>query len=260
VSSIPLDIIVLTYNNYDELIKTLHSIPRKFETCVFVVNGGSCNQTKDFLFNNNIRSISEKDNGIADAFNKGIAKTSNNYIHFLNSGDVIINDLFYETSLTKFHDNSTIDYIFSKIRYKHSRYGDLIVAPNENALKNLAYGMPFPHPGMIVKRSLFERVGAFDQRFSIAMDYDFIVRIFKARLQGSFLDLLSVEMDGSGISSLKPLSSIFQNYQSLKLNHYLKFNSYLILVTRMLRSLIAHLLTFLGLSSWLKMRHQWGRK
>lgn len=85
-----ISIVTVTYNNFNELIETLNSIPESDIVESVVINGGDCKKTKDFLENYPGKSISEKDDGIADAFNKSIKLSSGDYIMFLNSGDILL--------------------------------------------------------------------------------------------------------------------------------------------------------------------------
>ena len=66
-----ISVITVTYNNYDDLHRTLNSLKNVDGIESVVVNGGDCNKTKKLLSNYDGIAISEPDNGISDAFNKG---------------------------------------------------------------------------------------------------------------------------------------------------------------------------------------------
>ena len=85
-------IVTVTCNNYEQLFDTTDSLKLIPHYHHIVINGGECEKTKIFLIEKGIDHISEPDQGIADAFNKGIRKfleTNSNYIIFINSGDRI---------------------------------------------------------------------------------------------------------------------------------------------------------------------------
>jgi len=82
-----ISIITITYNNYEGLKRTLSSIPSYNFIESVVVNGGTDKSTLEYLSSYRGKVINEKDEGIADAFNKGITKSSGDAIMFLNSGD-----------------------------------------------------------------------------------------------------------------------------------------------------------------------------
>ena len=65
-----ISVITVTYNNYDDLHNTLHSLKKVDGIESIVVNGGDCDKTKTLLKNFNGIEISEPDKGISDAFNK----------------------------------------------------------------------------------------------------------------------------------------------------------------------------------------------
>ena len=65
-------VITVTYNNYNDLHRTLYSLKNVDGIESVVVNGGDCNKTKKLLSNYDGIAISEPDKGISDAFNKGV--------------------------------------------------------------------------------------------------------------------------------------------------------------------------------------------
>ena len=101
-----LSVVTLTFNNYHELIKTINSLKGIDSVESVIVNGGSCIETKEFLEKNSqYTSISESDNGISDAFNKGIKLSSGKYITFLNSGDIVIDRGYYQFAINYLSNN-----------------------------------------------------------------------------------------------------------------------------------------------------------
>ena len=85
-----ISVITVTYNNFDDLHRTLHSLEQVDGIESIVVNGGDCEKTKEYLSNFNGIEISEPDKGISDAFNKGVTLATGDNIMFLNSGDVLL--------------------------------------------------------------------------------------------------------------------------------------------------------------------------
>ena len=71
-----ISVITVTYNNYDDLHRTLHSLKNVDDIESVVVNGGNCNKTKKLLSNYDGIAISEPDKGISDAFNKGVTQAT----------------------------------------------------------------------------------------------------------------------------------------------------------------------------------------
>ncbi|SVA43116.1 uncharacterized protein METZ01_LOCUS95970, partial [marine metagenome] len=78
-----------------------------------VVNGGDCEKTKEYLSNFNGIKISEPDNGISDAFNKGVAAANGENVMFLNSGDVLLSPNYLKEAETVMNFNPEISFVHS---------------------------------------------------------------------------------------------------------------------------------------------------
>jgi glycosyltransferase involved in cell wall biosynthesis len=218
-----ISIITITFNNYDELIKTLNSIPTEKNVESVVINGGDCEKTKDFLKTYNGKSLSEKDKGIADAFNKGIKISSGDFIMFLNSGDVLLDESFLRDSEKYFLGKDALDFIHSNLLLIDDNGNELFMKP---IMKNIGRGMPYLHPTMIVRKNLFEKIGLFNADIKIAMDYDWIARLEKNSCKGMYLDRDPVvKMDGRGKSIINESEAMKECYRILKKNNLLNFKN-----------------------------------
>ena len=173
-----ISIVTITFNNFSELKKTLDSIPKLDFIESVVVNGGDCPETKEFLNSHKGKSISEKDSGIADAFNKGIKLASGDLIMFLNSGDVLINSNYIKKGIKILSDSPQYSFVHSNILYKDA-FGDILLMKPK--VKNIGRGIKYLHPSMIVRNKIFDEIGGFNSGYKIAMDYDFILRMEKKR-------------------------------------------------------------------------------
>lgn len=222
-----ISVITITYNNYDELIATLNSIPRSEFIQSVVINGGSCERTKLYLQSYQGVILCEPDRGISDAFNKGLHLSTGNYITFLNSGDLLIDKLYYLKCLDLFSNNLDIDFIYAAIEFHHPTSGKHIYHPAGTKMGD----MPFPHPSLIVKKSVFEKVGGFSEDYKMAMDYDFAYRMLSLKFKGYYYtESVVVKMDGNGISSnstiqgLEERTSILKNNNSFTIMIFLQFS------------------------------------
>ena len=214
-----LSIITVTYNNFNELIKTINSIPKSASIESIVINGGQCEETLDYLKSYSGKSISEKDEGIADAFNKAVNLSTGKYIMFLNSGDELIDKSYPEEALKILESSSTYDFVHSNILFVDNQSNQLFMRPQ---MKNVGRGMPYLHPTMIVRKNLFEKIGLFNKEIRIAMDFDWIVRLEKNASKGFYFGNEAViRMDGSGKSVVNEYEAIKECYQILKNNKYL---------------------------------------
>lgn len=189
-----ISVVTLTFNNFDELKKTIDSLPDDVES--IVINGGSCSKTIDFLSSYRGKSLSEKDKGISDAFNKGFQLSTGRYVVYLNSGDELIDTSYYSEAINILNSNSQVDFVYADICFIDQFAGE-IRARSDKKLPN----MPFLHPTLIVRRSVMEKIGLFSLEYNIAMDLDFAYRLVKSGGKGKYIPRMVVKMDGLGVSS-----------------------------------------------------------
>lgn len=212
-----ISIVTITFNNFDELVKTIASTEGMYCERI-VVNGGTCDKTKSFLAERkDLVSLSERDKGISDAFNKGIRLVTRKAVWFLNSGDVCI-----EKEFATFADKMIpeYDFVYSPIVFDDPEVGQFIMEPIPN--RPLGLGIPYLHPGIIVSRKVFQEIGEFDLNFKLAMDYELMCRMHNKGYIGRFFSKPSVFMDGSGVSKQKPFKGHLELGRALKKNHLLR--------------------------------------
>ena len=149
-----------------------------------VVDGASTDGTieilKEMAKSGLIKYISEPDSGIYDAMNKGAAMASGDVITFLNSDDFFHNPNGVENAVKAF--DRGVDYSYARVRVINGTE----ICKNAGRIKwlRLLRNMPFPHPGMMVKKSVFEKLGGFDTSFRLVGDYDFILRLLLGGYKG----------------------------------------------------------------------------
>lgn len=241
-----LSIITITYNNFSELMETVNSILNFDFIESVVVNGGDCEETKEFLKSYKGKSISEKDNGIADAFNKGIKLSSGDLIMFLNSGDILIDHDYLSNAVEYLSKHNEVDFIHSNIILTEAPGIDLHMRA---ALCNLGRGMPYLHPTMIFRKSIFDKIGLFNVIYKIAMDFDLIVRIEKAGFRGYYdKERFPIKMKGAGKSISKEGEALRECFAILQANRVLNVQNFLGYCKRYVLFLGRKLLNALGLN------------
>jgi glycosyltransferase involved in cell wall biosynthesis len=205
-------VITLTFNNYDELIKTCDSISGVVGIEHLIINGGKCEKTLAFLKNYSGRSISESDHGISDAFNKGVKYCNTEYFCYLNSGDILINKEYFAWANSLIQVKN-IEFLHTLVEIDHPIYGRLTLKP---AFRMPL--MPFCHQGMIMKKSTFLDLGQFSMEFRIAMDYDLLARAYVKNLltKNELYDQKTILIDGHGISSTQELNGIDERQKSIR--------------------------------------------
>jgi glycosyltransferase involved in cell wall biosynthesis len=245
-----ISIITITYNNYEELLKTINSIPNSEGIEKIVINGGDCTNTENYLKKSSIKYISESDAGIADAFNKGVKIASGDYIMFLNSGDILLDKNYPLNAVSVLKEKEDIDFVHSNLLLADLTGIEIIMKPT---FSNLGRGMPFLHPTMIVKKVLFNKIGMFDTKYKIAMDFDWISKLIKNNSKGYYINGEPVVlMDGGGKSVAQEKLAIKECFSILKKNDLLTFENYVGYIIRYSLFFIRNFLLKIGLVKLLK--------
>ena len=222
-----ISVITICFNNLSELIETMRSVDyqtiKPFQH--FIVDGSTHSDIRDYLAQNiqpDYRQwISEPDNGIADAFNKGILACSGDIVNMLNSGDYYVASNVIECVQNVFQEDERLMWIYGKT---------FLMKGNQRVLvgklfnpKKLYRGMRcISHQTLFVNKKLHDRYGLYDQTLKIAMDYDFVCRI--AFEKHKFIEIPMVEFIPGGVSNnyfeaLKEAKIVYEKYygHSLKL-------------------------------------------
>lgn len=220
-----LSIITICFNNFQEVLDTCKSVDEQtippFEH--LVINGSTNNEIEDYFLKNNhvsFRKIfNERDKGIADAFNKGIKKSSGDIILLLNSGDLLYDKNVIKIVSKKFDADQNLMWLHGKYRYQRSGIWVTLGKPFEP--QKLYRGMrSLSHQTMYVRKELYDKYGLYDNSFKIAMDFDFVARIRNEKF--IFLnEILAINVPG-GISSEKYNLSLKEGSQVVK--KYLGFS------------------------------------
>lgn len=248
-----ISIVTITYNNLSDLKKTIDSLYNQNNIESVIINGGTDENTIDYLKSYNGKVINERDDGIADAFNKGIEHSSGNYIMFLNAGDELINKEYLYSSMKILDKSSEYSFVHSNLIFVDKSGAELFMCP---LMRNVGRGMPYLHPTMVVRRELFDKIGEFKKEIKIAMDYDWVVRLEKNNFKGYYINKdAPVKMDGRGKSVVREREAILECFTILKENNYLGFKNLVGFIVRYILYLGRTLMNVIGLSGlllWLK--------
>ena len=212
-----LSIITITLNNFEELLQTVESV-RDLNGCEhIIINGGECPQTLEFLQGYYGKSVSEPDQGISDAFNKGIRLSSGEAIIMLNSGDILL-DRTYPARASQILDlDPQIDFVHADLIFEDRLIGPYIMRPlrTKNVLSpNIGRGMPYRHQSMVVRKEVYDRIGFFNLNY-ICSDFDWISRWELGLKKSCGKAYYSqgdpvIIMDGGGISSTQERKIILE--------------------------------------------------
>lgn len=194
-----------------------------------IIDGGSTDKTVSIIetYQNKLHYwISEKDKGVYDAWNKGLAKANGEWIAFLGADDVFYNNNVIEEATPDLNIalNRNIRYVYGKVQLMSvsgKKFIEEWGIPWEESKKNIFRNMTLTHCGAFHHKSLFKEYGNFDDTFKITGDYEFILREFSKQRSAYFIDRPITAMRAGGISAnLKhKLTVAKENIKALKLNH-----------------------------------------
>lgn len=221
-----ISIITINYNNAEGLLKTLNSMDNqicanKFEH--IIVDGGSHDASKSYIYdyantNANVKWVSEPDNGIYNAMNKGIKMSSGKFIAFLNSGDI----LAYKNSLQKLintlNNNSSTDFLYANIDIIDN-FGKIKRKwlSGKFSMLKLNIGWMPPHPMTTIRKSIIVKYSGFDENYAISSDYDLMLRILlNKKLNIKYINCVMVKMEEGGISNSSMFKILGANLEVLK--------------------------------------------
>jgi len=219
-----ISIVTVCYNSRKTIRDTIESVfTQKYPYIEYIiVDGGSTDGTLDIInvYKQKIsKVVSEPDNGIYDAMNKGIGLATGEVIGTLNSDDFYTDEFVLEKILSVFNDKE-VDSIFADLVYVHQGKFDRVVryysaagfTPNK-----FAYGWMPPHPTFFVKREIYGKYGFFKTDYKIAADFELLVR-FLARHQISYYYLpeVIVKMRTGGLSTRNIKSNWILNREIIR--------------------------------------------
>lgn len=205
-----LTIITINYNNASGLHKTMQSVfsqtSQEFE--YIVIDGGSSDDSKNIITqyadkaNFTFRWISEKDNGIYHAMNKGIQLAQGEYIQFINSGDCLANDSVTDNMLNALTEETTIFY-GNMLKLMH--YGilrDKGFAGRQPTMLDFYRGT-LNHSPAYIKRSLFDQYGLYDESLKIVSDWKWYLQVIILGNENvKYNDIDVTIFDMTGISNI----------------------------------------------------------
>ena len=217
-----LSIITICYNE-PNLEQTCESIVNQtwqdFEW--IVIDGGSNKETLDIFEKYKYRIdkfVSEPDDGIYNASNKGLKLATSEYIHFLNAGD-------------SYYDFDVLKNVFKRSYKEDVLYGEQQEIDRNN-VKNIRYSKQpkitkeFLITGCIqtsaafIKRELFEKYGLFNENYKIVSDYEHFVIFYKNGVKFKHLNFIISKFDKNGVSSNKTFDELHKKERNDVLNKY----------------------------------------
>ena len=215
-----LSIITINYNNLEGLQRTVESVVnqtwQEFE--YIIIDGGSTDGSVEYIESQNEHFdywVSEPDEGIYNAMNKGILKTTGEYLLFLNSGDCLFSDTVLEENHSFIKEK---DLIYFNIQNIGKHFSKIISYPDVLRFSDLFFDI-LSHQATFFRKDLFESVGLYDETLKIVSDWKFmIVALFKYHCSYLKVDETLSTFYLDGISSVMENREMVYRERAIVLN------------------------------------------
>ena len=227
-----ISIITATYNSGKTVRDTLESVLRQtFSNYEYIIkDGGSKDDTLEIVknyapkFGERLKVISEPDQGIYDAMNKGFQMATGDVIGILNSDDFYTSDDALQVIADAFANND-ID----------ATYGDIHFVNEDDLSKRVRYyssavfrrsfmrfGLMPAHPSFYCKSDVYEKYGAFDTSYKVAADFENLLRIiYVGNIKTKYIpkDFVTMRTGGASTAGLSSRTQIMKDHlRALKAN------------------------------------------
>jgi glycosyltransferase involved in cell wall biosynthesis len=224
-----ISIITISFNSEKTIEKTIRSVlDQNYQNYEFIIiDGESTDKTINIIkkYKKYIKLvISEKDEGIYDAINKGIKNSTGDVVSLLHSDNVFCDKACTQKVISHFKKNLKLDCLIGNTLITNIHNDKIIRSYNATFFRRwmLYLGYSPPHPSTFIKKKIYERFGLYNIKYLIAGDFDFFVRIFlKKKISYKKVNENYIRMKVGG----KSTESIKSNYISSKeMINSLKYN------------------------------------
>jgi glycosyltransferase involved in cell wall biosynthesis len=216
-------IITVCYNSSATIEDTIKSVKSQTYKDVeyIIVDGGSTDNTNQIVnkYSDFVDlHISEKDEGLYDAMNKGIQRAKGDVVGILNSDDIFCS----KNSLAELMSGFTsehVDGVYSDLVYVRTRDTSKVTRLYSSKIFKqslIKYGLMLPHPTFYVKRSVYRRYGLYKTDYRVAADFEFIARCVSKGIELNRVANITIKMREGGISSSGLMWRVHQNAEIVR--------------------------------------------
>lgn len=226
-----ISVITVTRNNGNLIARTIESvISQTYKNIEYIIVDGASTDNSLALIKKYaqkypllIKYISEPDNGVYNAINKGIRLATGDVVGLLHGND------FYSScdivaQVAKVFENKSIPFVYGDVKYVKVDSDKVVRYYSSSHFSEdlLMIGIAPPHPSLYMRRELFDKYGLYKEGYLIGADFDMFLRLIVGnKLVGKYLPLDMVTMTIGGLST-QLYHRIFTNnrekYRALKEN------------------------------------------
>ncbi len=220
-----ISIVTVSYNSEETIRKTIESVLYQSYAHIeyIIIDGKSTDSTVDIIRSYETafsekgivyRWVSEPDEGIYDAMNKGVAMCSGDIVGIINSDDWYDKQAF-DKVIEAYQKNPTTDIFYADLVFVGAN-SERVLKPGN--LESLKYEMRIFHPSTFVRREVYTKQGNFNTDYKLAADYDFLLRGYRKGLFFTYIQYPLAFYWHGGMTSLhikkswRELKQISQNH------------------------------------------------
>jgi len=224
-------IITINYNNLEGLKATHQSViaqdVQRTDYEWLIIDGGSTDDSKKFIESNNEHIdhwVSEPDEGIYDAMNKGITTAKGDYLWFLNSGDRFHHEQSLQDVLSAIEQNPNADVFFGDTDFVDEKYQSIGLIselkpqkfPEKITKSSFRFGMNICHQSIIVRTAISPN---YNLEFKQASDIDWILNVLELNPITHKVSGVLSDFQIGGSSTENSRKAIKERYEIFK-NHF----------------------------------------
>jgi glycosyltransferase involved in cell wall biosynthesis len=192
-------IITPTYNCGTKIVRTINSVLSQDSNLYeyIVVDGDSSDGTQSEVerYGARIRFVSEPDQGVYDAMNKGIEMARGKYIYFLGAGDTLRANVL--GNLARVIPQSELAFVYGNVYWVDEAF---IYGGKFDKLRLETFNIC--HQAIFYERAIFDEIGRFELDYRILADYVFNIKCFgNDKIQKTYLDYVIANFEGGGQSA-----------------------------------------------------------
>lgn len=220
-----ISIITVVYNNEKTIKEAMQSVlSQTYSDIEYVIIDGKSKDNTVNLINDYKEKlgyfISEKDNGLYDAMNKGILACTGDVIGILNSDDLYQDSEVIAAVMEQFINDIELDILYADLVYVKKDDTNRVI----RKWKTKSYYSTFfenanvpPHPALFVRNKVYENIGLFDLQYKLAADYELMLRMFKKHeFKSKYFNKLVIKMRLGGATNQSFSNIVNQNKEVLK--------------------------------------------
>lgn len=221
-----ISIVTVSYNSVETISDTIYSVRAQdhFDIEHIIIDGASTDGTVELvrsMADERTTFVSEPDNGLYDAMNKGIARATGDVIGILNSDDFYADSGVLSRVVARFTDGPPVEAVLGDIAFLAGDVSERRIGRRYRSKRftprRIAWGWMPAHPAMFITRDAYARVGGYRTDYRIASDYEFVARAFgRHNLSYRHLEEFLVLMRPGGVSTEGLCAKWTINVESLR--------------------------------------------